>query len=90
MGWMIGITAGTVLVLWVLIGFGRKRSSGRKGNVIQLKSKTRSSSGQRGQACSKCRRKRPLTFYADDSGAVRGLCTDCKKELGRHQELYPV
>ncbi|MEC0309763.1 hypothetical protein P4H67_23690 [Paenibacillus lautus] len=86
---MIGMVAGAVVVLLVLVRFRRKKS-GSDRNVIHLKTKTRTHSGQHGQACSKCRRKRQLIFYADDSGAVRGLCTDCKKELERHQELYPV
>ncbi|WP_243390977.1 hypothetical protein [Paenibacillus sp. GM2FR] len=86
---MIGMVAGAVVVLLVLVRFRRKKS-GSDRNVIHLKTKTRTRSGQHGQACSKCRRKRQLIFYADDSGAVRGLCTDCKKELERHQELYPV
>ncbi len=90
MGWMIGMVAGAVVVLLVLVRFRRKKSSASERNVIHLKTKTRTRSGQHGQVCSKCRRKRQLIFYADDSGAVRGLCTDCKKELERHQELYPV
>lgn len=89
MEWMIGMVGGAVVVLLVLVRFRRKKS-GSDRNVIHLKTKTRTRSGQHGQACSKCRRKRQLIFYADDSGAVRGLCTDCKKELERHQELYPV
>ncbi|MFG1734896.1 hypothetical protein [Paenibacillus sp. 843] len=86
---MIGMVGGAVVVLLVLVRFRRKKS-GSDRNVIHLKTKTRTRSGQHGQACSKCHRKRQLIFYADDSGAVRGLCTDCKKELERHQELYPV
>ncbi|MGE7826066.1 hypothetical protein [Paenibacillus sp. NPDC093718] len=87
---MIGMVAGAVLVLLAVVWFRRKKSSESARNVIHLKTKTRTRSGQDGQVCSKCRRKRQLIFYADDSGAVRGLCTDCKKELERHQELYPV
>lgn len=90
MGWMIGMMAGVVLVLLVFVGFRCNKSSGSERNVIHLKTKTRTRSGQDGQACSKCRRKRQLIFYADDSGGVRGLCTDCKRELERHQELYPL
>ncbi|OIA99204.1 hypothetical protein AK95_18685 [Paenibacillus sp. LC231] len=90
MGWMIGMMTGAVLVLLAVVWFRRKKRSGRERNVIHLNTTTRTRSGQHGQACSKCRRKRQLIFYADDAGAVRGLCTDCKRELERHQELYPV
>lgn len=91
MGWMIGMMTGAVLVLLAVVWFRRKiRSGGGERNVIRLNTTARTRSGQHGQACSKCRRKRQLIFYADDAGAVRGLCTDCKRELERHQELYPV
>ncbi|RAR45979.1 hypothetical protein [Paenibacillus sp. MDMC362] len=90
MGWMIGMMTGAVLVLLAVVWFRRKKRSGGERNVIHLNTTTRTRSGQHGQACSKCRRKRQLIFYADDTGAVRGLCTDCKRELERHQELYPV
>lgn len=90
MGWMIGMMTGAVLILLAVVWFRPKIRSGSERNVIHLKAKTRTRSGQDGQVCSKCRRKRQLFFYADDFGAVRGLCTDCKRELERHQELYPV
>lgn len=92
MGWILGIAFVAVLVVIVVIGMKRKANRVSGSNVIQLKSKakTKISSANHGQPCSRCKRRLQLTFCADDAGAVRGLCDECKKELSQHQELYPV
>ncbi|GGF93651.1 hypothetical protein [Paenibacillus aceti] len=42
------------------------------------------------QKCSRCKRRKKLTFYANDYGVVRGLCKECRKEIGDKEELYPI
>ncbi|MGY5342091.1 hypothetical protein ACXFAU_06505 [Paenibacillus glucanolyticus] len=92
MGWILGIMVVVILVVFVVTGMKRKSSSVRGSNVIQLKSKANVKIGSENNAqpCSRCRHKRQLTFCADDAGAVRGLCNECRRELEQHQELYPV
>ncbi|HAG00172.1 MULTISPECIES: hypothetical protein [Paenibacillus] len=83
-----------IIAVFVSVFFARlrrTRQAAKGGNVIDLKSRSRRSGGTgRGQVCSRCKQRRKLTFYADASGAVRGLCKACRRELERHQELYPV
>lgn len=87
---VVAVAAIAVVALSVWSWARRKRVTMNSSNVIDLKSKLKDSRAKDVQACSKCRRKRQVTFYADDSGAVRGLCNECKKELSQHRELYPV
>lgn len=61
----------------------------RSGNVVSF-GKGRKKRPAEGQMCSRCKRRRPLVFYANDAGAVRGLCKECKQAAEKHEELYPV
>lgn len=89
--WIVVVVAAIAVVALSVWSWSRRtRESKHNSNVIDLKSKLKDSRIKDVQACSKCRRKRQVTFYADDSGAVRGLCNECKKELSQHRELYPV
>ncbi|WP_206098292.1 hypothetical protein [Paenibacillus ihbetae] len=91
------IAAGIVIIIIAIFGFvfyarfRRTRQAVKGGNVIELKSRSRRSGAEgKDQACSRCKQRRKLMFYADASGAVRGLCKTCRRELEQHQELYPV
>lgn len=98
-GVVIGAVAATVILLfWFrskrsknltsnVIPFQAKRKS---GNVIPLQAKRKAQESTDAQPCSRCRKRRKLTYYASDAGTISGLCTDCRKELERHQELYPL
>lgn len=90
----VGIVLGIVVIVAIgsiyFVRINHTRTQ-RNGNVIDLKSRSRRSGGvDRGQVCSRCKQRRKLTFYSDASGAVRGLCKTCRRELEQHQELYPV
>ncbi|MFH0071208.1 hypothetical protein [Peribacillus sp. NPDC056705] len=92
MGLALGIILVIVIISIMVIIF-RKRTSGNhrsSSNVIELKSRSINHRQDQVQACSKCGRKRPLIFYANDAGSVKGLCKECKRELEQHQDLYPV
>lgn len=94
--WMILAVVGVASVIYVAI-FHRKKHGG-SGNVVFLheKRKERSMKNETGrksgksQLCSKCKQRRPLLFYANEAGAVKGLCKECKKAAERQEELYPV
>lgn len=94
--WTILAVVGVASALYVAI-FHRKKHGG-SGNVIFLheKRKERAAKGEagrksgKGQICSQCKRRRPLLYYANGAGAVKGLCKDCKKAAERQEELYPV
>ncbi|GAB6929293.1 hypothetical protein JCM10914A_32760 [Paenibacillus sp. JCM 10914] len=82
-----------IVILIIIAVILRKRSSSNhtsRRKVIPFKSGSRSRALKQGQACSRCNRKRPLVFYANDAGIVKGLCKECKNKLEQHQELYPV
>lgn len=79
-----------VLGVWSWVK-SKRRARHNMDNVIDLKTRLKAKDRTKDtQICSKCHRKRPIIFYADDTGAVQGLCNECKRELGQHRELYPV
>ncbi|MGW8957847.1 hypothetical protein [Paenibacillus sp. NPDC055715] len=41
------------------------------------------------QKCSFCKKEDKLTFYADDSGSLYGVCKDCKHKAER-QDMLPL
>ncbi|WMT41874.1 hypothetical protein RE628_05330 [Paenibacillus sp. D2_2] len=42
------------------------------------------------QKCSRCKQAKKLIFYANNFGVVRGLCKQCRKEIGDKEELFPI
>ncbi|MNE68749.1 hypothetical protein D3C76_309640 [compost metagenome] len=42
------------------------------------------------QKCSRCGKVKRISFYADEYGAIKGLCKECRKEIESTRELYPL
>lgn len=78
------------IVMGAVLWDRRKRRKRRSGTVVPLQGKRKGPGSADTQPCSRCRKRRKLTYYANDAGVVSGLCTECKKVLERHQELYPM
>ncbi|MNP17085.1 hypothetical protein D3C76_1095060 [compost metagenome] len=61
------------------LAFWKKKNLGL--NVRDIKS----------QKCSRCGQFKHIAFYADEyGGGVKGLCTECRKEIEKTRELYPI
>lgn len=82
---MIIVVAAVIL----LFTWQSKSKKNQHSNVISLHKKRDAKEGT-DQVCSKCKKRLPLTFYANDAGTVRGLCKACAKQIGKREELYPV
>lgn len=59
------------------------------GQIIPFKSQRKEKKVQ-GQKCSKCGQVKKIAFFADEYGVVSGLCSDCKKKVEKHRELFPI
>ncbi|MNN45482.1 hypothetical protein D3C81_1598200 [compost metagenome] len=64
------------------LAFWKKKNLGlsKKSNVRDIKS----------QKCSRCGQFKHIAFYADEYGGVKGLCTECRKEIEKTRELFPI
>ncbi|WP_422660114.1 hypothetical protein ACK8P5_06255 [Paenibacillus sp. EC2-1] len=80
-----------IIVVAVILVFAWISRSKKKqpSNVIPLHKRRGVKAGIL-QECSRCKKRLPLTFYANDAGTVRGLCKACAKQIGKREELYPV
>lgn len=81
------ITVISVILLFSWLSKTKKKQN--NSNVIPLHKKRGATEGTL-QLCSRCKKRLPLTFYASDTGTVRGLCKECAREAGKREELYPV
>ncbi|MBO2943982.1 hypothetical protein JJQ72_08395 [Paenibacillus sp. F411] len=79
----------TVIAVIGLFYFLRKPAPRTSRNVISLE-EARKKRQHKAQACSRCKQRSTLIFYANEAGVVRGFCRDCKGKAERYEELYPV
>ncbi|NMO95262.1 hypothetical protein [Paenibacillus lemnae] len=86
---LIYILPGAAVLAGCLFYVRRKRTRRHSENVISMNAVSKKRN-KKGQACSKCKQRGDLIFYANDAGIVRGLCKDCRKKAEVHEELYPV
>ncbi|MNC40450.1 hypothetical protein D3C75_891610 [compost metagenome] len=60
-----------------------------KKNVSSVKDATKVRD-IKSQKCSRCGQFKHIAFYADEYGGVKGLCTECRKEIEKTRELFPI
>ncbi|SDE63026.1 hypothetical protein SAMN04488542_101207 [Fontibacillus panacisegetis] len=66
----------------IKLAFWKKKATGfsKNSNVRDIKS----------QKCSRCGKFKLIAFYADEYGGVKGLCKECRKEIEKMRELFPI